>query len=147
MKKWLTFALVMGFMAVINLTSCDSGGSSNTTSSSTSNRVRSVNDCCGVYIPEGIDSYYLTLNAESHNEFAKCGEYHTLYRGNDLIDKIYWGWDKRKGVVMVSALDFRVNRSSKTCEIYIDVVGKKIYSSYGEFLDKRNGISYTFKKQ
>ena len=151
MKKWLTFALVMGFMVVINLTTCDSGSSSSstnssTTSSSTSNRVHSVNDCYGVYTPEGTENYYL-LKAETYDDYTKCGEFHMLWYDNDLCDKIYWCWDKDKRAILVSAYSYRIYPSSTSCEIYIDVVGKKMYSSYGEFLDKRNGIPYTFKKQ
>ena len=58
-----------------------------------------------------------------------------------------------RNIVMLFLLSFLTACGEKEVEnlpVYQtmdDLKGKKIYNSYGEFLDKRNGIPYTFKKQ
>ena len=170
MKKWLTFALVMGFMVVINLTTCDSGSSSSSTNSSTtsstkSNGVKSVEALYGMYTAYDADGDKVeyTLKSESESAYTKFGsetsDNMNFKTSEDKLDfytgkikrvekwipidsrTIRWRWDLEEGCVQIAVDMFdKYNH-------FIDLKGKKIYASYGEYLDKRNGLPYTFKKQ
>ena len=51
---------------------------------------------------------------------------------------IKWTWDLDKGYVLVYYDYYE--------RYVIDVKNEKIYESWGEYLDKRNGYSYRFSK-
>ena len=87
----------------------------------------------------------IELRSESDNEWRKFG---TDY-SDDLVYKdnrgrvrrmdsqlITWTWDLDDGYVQVY-----YNSSER---YVIDLKKKKIYGSWGEYLDGRNGFSYTF---
>lgn len=108
--------------------------------------VSSVDSLYGTY--KGTDNnghkVEIVLKSESDNEWRKYGE----DRSDNLVYKdskgkihgtewqsITWTWDLSNGWVKTYH-----NGNERTI---IDVKGKKMYYSWGEYLDKRNGFPYT----
>lgn len=93
------------------------------------------------------DKISITLKPDSDNEWRKFGEDRSsnlCYRDSkgrtQFTDKqsISWTWDFDKGYVQTYYLG-----NERTI---IDFKHKKFYHRYGEFIDGRNGIPYTFHK-
>lgn len=87
----------------------------------------------------------IRLKSESKNEWTKYGEDwsdNLVYKDSKGKTQstdwqlITWTWDLKDGYIQT----FYNNPSPRRV---IDVKGKKIYQSWGEYLDKRNGFSYT----
>ena len=133
MKRFMYAAmLLLGLSMVI---SCGSGGN--------------VSSLYGTY--EGKDNHgnpiSITLKPDSDNEWRKFGEDHSsnlVYKDSKGrtqftdFQSINWTWDFDKGYVQTYYLG-----NERTI---IDFKHKKFYRRYGEFIDGRNGIPYTFKK-
>ena len=90
----------------------------------------------------------ITLRPESDNEWRKYGDDcssnlgHVDSKGrfqSSEHQSITWTWDFDAGYVQTYYLD-----NERTI---IDFKHKKFYRKYGEFIDGRNGIPYTFRKQ
>lgn len=112
-------------------------------------RSGNVSSLYGTYT--GTDNYgstiSITLKPDSDNEWRKYGEDHSSNLGH--VDSkgrfkssdwqsITWTWDFDAGYVQTYYLG-----NERTI---IDFKHKKFYNKYGEFIDKRNGIPYTFRK-
>ena len=108
-----------------------------------------VSSLYGTY--EGRDAHgntvSITLKPDSDNEWRKYGEDHSSNLGHmDSKGKfkssdwqsITWTWDFDAGYVQTYYLG-----NERTI---IDFKHKKFYNKYGEFIDGRNGIPYTFRK-
>ena len=108
-----------------------------------------VSSLYGTY--EGRDAHgntvSITLKPDSDNEWRKFGEDHSSNLGHmDSKGKfkssdwqsITWTWDFDAGYVQTYYLG-----NERTI---IDFKHKKFYNKYGEFIDGRNGIPYTFRK-
>lgn len=138
-KSTLSLGLITKWMAIVAivtiLSGCGGGGN--------------VSSLYGTY--EGKDDYgntiSITLLPKSDNEWRKYGEDHssnlvyTDYKGRTQhtnFQSIEWTWDFDKGYVQTYYLG-----NERTI---IDFKHKKFYHRYGEFIDGRNGIPYTFKK-
>lgn len=89
----------------------------------------------------------ITLLPDSDNEWRKFGEDHSsnlVYKDSKGrtqftdFQSIKWTWDFDQGYVQTYYLG-----NERTI---IDFKHKKFYHRYGEFIDGRNGIPYTFKK-
>lgn len=138
MKRFLY--AVMLLICLNMMVSCGGGGSD-------------VSSLYGTY--EGRDAHgntvSITLKPDSDNEWRKFGEDHSSNLGH--VDSkgrfkssdwqsIKWTWDFTKGIVEV----YYLNPDPRTI---IDFKNKKIYNSlhcYGDWLDGKNGIPYTFHK-
>ena len=94
----------------------------------------------------------ITLKPDSDNEWRKFGEDHSsnlVYKDSkgkmqsSSGQSIKWTWDFSKGIVEV----YYLNPDPRTI---IDFKNKKIYNNplhcYGNWLDGKNGIPYTFHK-
>ena len=116
--------------------------------------VGSVESLYGTY--SGTDNHgnnvKIELTSESDDEWTKFG---TDYSDNLVwIDSyghlhdassqyVKWTWDLSEGYVRV----FPMGHNTLDGDRYvIDVKGGKIYKYWGDYLDKRNGFSYTFSK-
>ena len=110
----------------------------------------SVESLYGTYT--GTDSFghkvKIVLKPESANEWKKYGEDwsdNLVYKDSrgkiqDMeMQTITWTWDLDRGYVKTY---YRGNTIDGERTI-IDIRGKKMYHSWGEYLDKRNGFSYT----
>lgn len=108
-----------------------------------------VSSLYGTY--EGRDAHgntvSITLKPDSDNEWRKYGEDHSSNLGHvDSKGKfkssdwqsITWTWDFDAGYVQTYYLG-----NERTI---IDFKHKRFYKKYGEFIDGRNGIPYTFRK-
>ena len=117
--------------------------------SSTGKGTGKVSSLYGTYV--GTDDYgntiSITLKPDSDNEWRKYGEDHSSNLGH--VDSkgrfkssdwqsITWTWDFDAGYVQTYYLG-----NERTI---IDFKHKKFYEKYGEFIDGRNGIPYTFRK-
>lgn len=97
------------------------------------------------------DIINITLRPDSDNEWRKYGDdcssnlVYKDYKGNyqpSDRQSITWTWDFKKGIVEV----YYLNPDPRTI---IDFKNKKIYNSlhcYGDWIDGKNGIPYTFRK-
>ena len=134
MKKMMYAVMLLLGLSMIGV-SC-SGGSD-------------VSSLYGTY--EGKDAHgntiSITLKADSDNEWRKFGEDHSsnlVYKDSKGrtqftdFQSIKWSWDFDAGYVQTYYLG-----NERTI---IDFKHKKIYKEYGEFIDSRNGIPYTFHK-
>lgn len=137
MKNVLKIGVVI-FAAIWLLGKCSGCGS-----------VSSVESLYGTYV--GTDNYgnnvKIELSSNSDNEWRKYGKdysdnlVYTDSRGKmrDMPSQtIKWTWDLNDGYVQVY-----YNNSER---YVIDIKGKKIYDSWGEYLDRRDGFSYRFSK-
>ncbi len=108
-----------------------------------------VSSLYGTYV--GTDDYgntiSITLKPDSDNEWRKFGEDNSSnlvykdYKGRTRSTEgqsIKWTWDFDQGYVQTYYLG-----NERTI---IDFKHKKFYNKYGEFIDGRNGIPYTFRK-
>ncbi len=108
-----------------------------------------VSSLYGTYV--GTDDYgntiSITLKPDSDNEWRKYGEDNSSnlvykdYKGRTRSTEgqsIKWTWDFDQGYVQTYYLG-----NERTI---IDFKHKKFYNKYGEFIDGRNGIPYTFRK-
>ena len=108
-----------------------------------------VSSLYGTYT--GTDDYgntiSITLRPESDNEWRKFGDdcssnlVYKDYKGriqSTDCQSIKWTWDFDAGYVQTYYLG-----NERTI---IDFKHKKFYKKYGEFIDSRNGIPYTFHK-
>ncbi len=112
-------------------------------------RRSSVESLYGTY--QGTDNnghkVKIILKSESDNEWRKFGE----DRSDNLVFKdskgkvkptesqlITWTWDLDEGYVKT----YYEGLSGRGERTIIDVKGGKMYHSWGEYLDKRNGFSY-----
>jgi len=142
MKRiFIIAALVLAVFLIIR--SC---GEDESTSGQGGGKVSSL---YGTYV--GTDNYGNTisiiLKPDSDNEWRKYGEDHSSNLGHvDSKGKfkssdwqsITWTWDFDAGYVQTYYLG-----NERTI---IDFKHKKFYNKYGEFIDGRNGIPYTFRK-
>lgn len=138
-KNTLSLGLItkwMAIVAIVTILSCCGGGSN-------------VSSLYGTYT--GTDDYgntiCITLRPESDNEWRKYGD----DRSSNLVftdsegrtrhtdQSIKWTWDFDQGYVQTYYLG-----NERTI---IDFKHKRFYKKYGEFIDGRNGIPYTFSKQ
>ena len=117
--------------------------------SSTGKGTGKVSSLYGTYV--GTDDYgntiSITLKPDSDNEWRKFGEDNSsnlVYKDSKGRTRstdgqsIKWTWDFDQGYVQTYYLG-----NERTI---IDFKHKKFYKKYGEFIDGRNGIPYTFRK-
>lgn len=90
----------------------------------------------------------IVLKPESDNEWRKYGEdwsdnlvYKDSYGKYQHTDwqTIKWTWDLQEGWVKT----YYIGRTGGGERTIIDIKGGKMYNSWGEYLDKRNGFKYT----
>lgn len=154
-KIWGTLVLVAIYLLI---KCCDGSSTDSTEDSSDYNSINSVESLYGTYTAttKGGTKVKVVLRSDSKHEWKKYGTDYsdnlitpsTIYDNNRGYERqgwkpiesqgIEWSWDLRKGYIKVY-YDGR--------ERYIiDINNGKMYGSWGEYLDKRNGFSYSFSK-
>jgi len=138
-RRLFIYVAIIAAAAFFILRSCGGFGGGN----------NDVTSLYGTYT--GNDSYgntiCITLKDESENEWKKYGEDHSsnlcwtdskgkIHHGD--WQSITWDWDFSKGYVQTY-----YNGNKRTI---IDFKNKKFYDSYGDYIDGRDGVPYSFKK-
>ena len=150
---------IIGMVVLLGyyLVTCNGGGSSpNYSSYSTFGQPSiAVEDLYGTYTATDNSGNKITieLEPESHNEYRKCCTYRAsnLYQTyTDAWGRVqrepdprifyYWSWDLNEGYIKLCDTD------TFTTEFVIDFFNKKMYNYWGEYIDDRNGFSYTFSQ-
>ena len=111
--------------------------------------VGSVEDLYGTYVGTDKNGHEIKieLSAESFDEWNKYGKYYSdnlVYtdnygrmRSQDFMT-IKWTWDLNEGYIKV------YNGVHYNETAIIDLEAEKMYNSWGEYVDGRNGFSYSF---
>lgn len=151
MDKKLKIFLVLAVIVLALLPELKRCGSNQ---SSQGDSPKDVSSLYGTYTAEkrfsdgDVDVIKIVLKPESVNEWTKCAEYYSKYtvwtdsKGkNHFGDRqsITYSWDLEKGYVQTYYKETRERE-------VIGLKTKKIYPSYGAFLDDRDGLPYKFSK-